>query len=378
MRQHAFVLIALVAHSLCFSTGLAAQDRAQKAAQQFQQRLGRHITVAWQDQQLGEILARLSETQKITIWLDRRVDPLQRVKASFTDLPLNVVFQQLAEKHSLGMSVLENLLYIGPVQSAHELATLRKRAQDSLVNASPAIKRQWQQKETATWPRLSQPRELLTDMLEHAGVTLLNSEAIPHDLWASKQLPSLSQVDKTVLLLIGFDLTCQISQGAKSCQIVPIERPVFIKRVYRLSNKQKRLLPELQLIAPKALFEIKGRTLNVTSRWEDQQKVQQALSGRRPKAPRVASTPSSKTEKLFSLRLKNQAVGGVINQLAHQLKLQVEWDHKSLDKDNRSQQTLVSCDLKNVPFDELLSGILTPAGLRFQRIGDKIKIISAP
>jgi len=374
MQQHAFLLTATVVGMLGLTPHLASQDITQETASQFE----RHVTVAWQGQRLGAVLARLSETQEISIWLDRRVDPHQRVEASFTDLPLYDVLEQLARKLSLGMSVLDNMIYVGPVQSAHELATLLKRAQDSVANAQPSIRRVWLEEKPATWPRLSQPRDLLKSMLDQAGITLENSQAIAHDLWTPKQLPSLSLVDKTVLILVGFDLTCQISKEAGACQVVPIERPVVLKREYRIPKNRKRVLTKIQLLVPQSSVKLQGRTLHVTGRWEDQLKVQQTLAGKPPKSSRIASAPRTSTEKLFSLRLKNQAVGGVINQLARQLKLQVEWDRQSLDQANRSQQTLVSCDMKNVSLDELLSGILTPAGLKFQRSGENIKITSAP
>jgi len=379
MQQSAFILTVAIACSLSPTTWLAAQDLTDAATKHsLRQSLQQPITVAWQGQQLAAVFRRLSETQEFFVWLDRRVDLQQTVEASFTDLPIQQVLEQLAEKHSLGISVLDNLVYIGPKQSALELATLLKQARDSLAKAPSHTKRRWLDEKLATWPRLSQPRDLLATLLKQAGATLLGSETIPHDLWDSKQLPSLALVDKTVLILVGFDLTCQISPDGNTCQVVPIERPVVLKQKYRITKNRKRLLAELPVLVPEAQIEFKGRTLLVTGRWEDQLKVQQALTGKQAKPTPPAAAPRADAEKKFSLRLKNQAVGSVINQLARQLKLQVHWDQKSLDRASRSQQTLVSCDLKNVTLDELLRGILAPAGMKFQKTGTKIKITSAP
>jgi len=379
MQNSAFILTLAIACSLCPPTWLAAQDLTDPATnQQLVQQLQRRVTVAWQGQQLAAVFSRLSETQEFFVWLDRRVDLQQTVEASFTDLPIQQVLEQLAKTHSLGISVLENLVYVGPKQSAHELATLLKQARNSLVKAPYHAKHRWLNEKSTTWLRLSQPRDLLTTLSKQAGVTLLGGETIPHDLWDSKQLPSLALVDKTVLLLVGFDLTCQIAPDGSTCQVVPIKRPVVLKQSYRITKNRKRLLAELPNLVPEAQLEFKGRTLLVTGRYEDQLKVQQALTGKQPKPSQSANVPMADAKKVFSLRLKNQAVGGVINQLARQLKLQVLWDQKSLAKANRSQQTLVSCDLKNVPLDELLRGILAPAGMKFQKTGTKIEITSAP
>ncbi len=379
MQQYAFILTLAIICSLSPTTWLAAQDLTDSPANQpLVQQLQRRVTVAWQGQQLAAVLDRLSETQEFSIWLDRRVDLQQSVELRFTDLPLEQVLDQLAEKHSLGISVLDNLVYIGPKQSAYELATLLKQARNSIAKSSTPTKRRWLDEKSTTWLRLSQPRDLLTSLLKQSGITFLGSETIPHDLWDSKQLPSLTLVDKTVLILVGFDLTCRISPDGSTCEVVPIERPVVLKQRYRITKNRKRLLAELPKLVPEAQIEFKGRSLFVTGRYEDQLKVQQALAGKQTKPSLSTTAPRADAEKVFSLRLKNQAVGGVINQLARQLKLQVEWDQKSLDKANRSQETLVSCDVKDVSLDELLSGILAPAGMEFRREGTKIEITSAP
>ncbi|NOY29325.1 MAG: hypothetical protein GXP28_03850 [Planctomycetes bacterium] len=324
MQQALSVLLA-IACSLGLTPDLAAHEKSEPS-------LGRHVTVAWQGQHLSTVLRRLSKTQGFFIWLDRRVDPQQTVEAHFSEVPIQHVLEQLAEKHSLGISVLDNLVYVGPTQSARELPTLLRRARAPLAKAPSSARRRWLTKEPATWPRLSQPRDLLTSMMEQAEVKLQGDEKIIHDLWSSKPLPRLALIDRAVLILIGFDLTCHISADGDSCEVVPIKRPVVLDRPSRISKNSSK----------------------------------------------EASKPSTHAKKRYSLQLKNQAVGGVIDQLADQLNLQIVWDQELRDDASRSQQTLVSCDMKDVPLDDLLSGILSPAGLTFRRDGKKIEITASP
>ncbi len=67
-----------------------------------------------------------------------------------------------------------------------------------------------------------------------------------------------------------------------------------------------------------------------------------------------------------------------MEQLARQLKLELFWTEDSLQANERSRETLVSCQIKNVDLDELLRSILSPAGLGFSREGQRVEIYGLP
>ena len=103
-------------------------------------------------------------------------------------------------------------------------------AKDSVEELPVAKRNRWTRETPVSWPRLSQPRLLFTEWLDEQGITLAQPELIQHDLWPAKKLPPLPLVERVVLLLAGFDLTCQISPHSGKCTVVPIERPVTITR----------------------------------------------------------------------------------------------------------------------------------------------------
>ncbi len=291
------------------------------------------ISATWKGQSLGTVLARLAETQSECLWLDRRVDIGQTVDAKFREIPFQQVLEEIARGHGLGVARVGPCWYVGPEAAAQILPKLRKRARDSL-NKIPAAQRQrWLRMETVAWPRLSQPRALLEEMLAKAGIALEQKELIAHDLWSANQLPPLALLDRVVLLLVGFDLTCEISDDGRLCRIVPIDHSLEWSRNNPLRSKRKK------------------RT--------------------------TRSTPNrtgALAEKRFSLQIENQAVGTVLQQLAEQLDLQLVWDETSLNAAELSRKTLVSCQVTKASLDELLRSIVEPAGMKFTRKGVDVEV----
>jgi len=289
------------------------------------------ITAVWQGQELGTALERLADTKQSPLWLDRRVDPQQTVDIRFTDVSFSQALAELTEQRDLGFSRLDEVIYVGPSKTARGLASLASQARASLALMPEATQQLWLRAEASSWPRLTQPRELLTSLLGEVGAELVNSEVVPHDLWPARELPPLALVDRVVLVLAGFDLTCDLSPNGRSCRVVPIKYPLPV---------------------------VEG-PLHAEAR-----------------APVPSATTG--TRRMFSLQLENQPVGRVIEQLAEQLDLQVAWNDDSLQANKRSHETLVSCQVTDVDLEALLKSILAPAGLGFTKAGQRVEIYALP
>lgn len=286
------------------------------------------ITATWQGQHLATALERIAGTAHAALWIDRRVDPRQEVDAQLTNVSVEQALTELAAQHDLGFAQWEGVFYVGPKRTARALTTLSQQARAALRHVPPAQGKRWLQAESWSWPRLSQPRALLADLVREAHARLVDGELVPHDLWPARELPPLALVDRVVLVLAGFDLTCEISPDGKTCRVVPIQYPRQI-----------------------------------------------AGDGSPSRAPSEAPPPSgAHTRKQFSLRLKNQPVGRVLEQLAQQLRLEVTWNEASLRARKVSRETLVSCDVAEADLDGLLRGILEPAGMTFTRQGRRVEI----
>jgi hypothetical protein len=352
---------------------LAASPLAH-AVEVVEQKLSSRLSATWQGQELGTVLERLASTQGVTIWLDRRVNSQQQVDARHSNATLRTILDQITTEHALGWSLFGEIIYVGPPESANDLATLAARARQSLDNAPADYRNRWLTAEPANWPRLSIPHEILSQWLATAEIKLTNPDALPHDLWDACSLPPMSLTDRVVLLLIGFDTTCEISSNGRSCRIVPIERPVLITEKHNAGNRSQEVIAAFQ---DEKNVEIhrSGRQLTVTGRWEDQQRVANIIAGNDPPKP-TQSQRTRESEQRFSLKLENQPVGKVIDQLAAQLGLNVVWEQQLLAGDTDMRQTRISCEVTNGDLNKLLESVLYPAGLSYRLSGSELKIVS--
>ncbi len=346
------------------------------AAEPLTAELARPLTATWQGQELGVVLERISASQHVVIWLDRRVDPQQQIAARFQNLPLREVLDQLSSSHALGWSQLGGIIYLGPPESAKELATLGAIARKSVDKLSAKARRPWLQKESVSWPRLSDPREILTAWLADAEIELVNRAALPHDLWDAKELPPLTLLDRLVLLLVGFDKTCEISANGKSCRIVGIERPVLLTREYQPGKNLRVLHEELKQL-PGVTINRQSNRIAVTGRWEDHERIRELLKDTSTDNRKRQPTARQNAEQVFSLRLENQPVGKVIDQLAGQLALEVVWSPTLLKREIDPRTALVSCDVTNGNLPALLKAVLAPAGLKFELQEKRLEILPA-
>ena len=319
--------------------------------QVLRQKLQRKVSVTWQGQRLAVALNRLASAGQVPLWLDRRVDRQQIINAQFVDLSLAQALENLIEKQSLGVALVKSLVYVGPWQAAQELTTLTEQARAILSELPAASRQRWLKSQPTSWPRLSEPRALAMDWLGAADIELIGSERIAHDLWPAQSLPALPLVDRLVLLLAGFDLTCQIAANGKACEVLPIRRP--------LTMTEEHLVPPTRPVQSQPKLSRPDSSLP-------------GLVQPRHTKPRVSSQRSSR--QLFSLRLENQPLGSVLDHLAQQLQLEIVWQEgaSALRRSHRKQ--LVSCDLQKVELDELLRKVLDSAGLQYQLKDKRVTI----
>jgi hypothetical protein len=341
--------------------------------------LDQRVSITWQGQQLGDALERLADAQRFSLWLDRRVDPGALVDYAVEGMPLREALNQVAEPHGYAAAAFQGALYFGLPQTASELATLRTLAQDSLGKAPNVVRSRWLKLEPWAFPRLSEPRALLRHLIQSTGAALQGEEIIPHDLWPARTLPAMSTVDRLVLLLAGFDLTCQISEDGRQVRIVPIKRPVHVTRTYTIRRDRLPEVESLLATMPEVVKRAEGGRINLSARVEEHEQIAAAIRGQAPskRERSPASPPSSVPERRFTLKIQNQPVGAVVDQLARQLNLEVTWDASLEANPKQGRESLASCDVRQANLDGLLKAVLSSAGLDFERDGAKITIRSA-
>lgn len=339
--------------------------------------LSRPVTATWRNQELGTIFDRLAATQDVSIWVDRRVNPQLEVNTQLANVSLEMALVKLATAHGLACSCANDVIYIGPPQAAEEFATCVQLGRDRAGSVPKNVRELWLAAEPTSWHRLTEPRNLIEAWLRERSITVRRSDLIPHDLLPAKQLPSMPLVDRMTLLLLGFDLSLEISPNGRACQIVHLARPVKITRTYRLDDAQRRAWRAARDEFMTLDLQVQGKAIQLSARWEDHLRLAATLSGAKSGRRRHQTDRHAATRQVFSLRLKNQPVGKVIEQIAAPLNMEVVWRDIQGDPGNHLEQPSnrrISCDLQNVDLDSLLEGVLTPAGLTYQLDAGQIRI----
>ena len=278
----------------------------------------REGSTQWSAVPLSNVLDRFAETQKIGVFLDRRVDPSQMVEFSASRRPIGVLLDDLADSLGLGCHRFDSIAYIGPQHATVMLA------------ARPVPPTALRRRVTLEIPFLSSPKEILEQLANTNGLRWRNLDELPHDLWPRRKLPQAMLGQLLDLLLIGFDATFELETDGKTLRIVPLPQP------------------ETAVIA-----------------------VEPARNDTQP-PPTAPSVPLARRR--FTLTIKDQELDGVLRSLTDRIGLKLEIDEASLTNKNVALRQRVSYEAKNATVAELFRGVLSPLKLEFSIRDDTVRI----
>jgi hypothetical protein len=351
----------------------AAQPRQLQASpQQANHRAQRQASVHWQHVPLHNAITRLKTVFGETVFVDRRVDPGRRVTLDVDAAAVDDVMRTLADVLSLGVSRLGELRYLGPLQSAEQLRTIAAVRGEEIARL-PAIERTaLERKQRMSWRRLAEPRTLAVSLAQQRGWRIVRAERIPHDLWAAGELPALSATEQLTVLLTGFDLTFKINALERALEIVPLE-PVTIRREYPLPSRSPDTTLLRQELQSTASHRMEATRLIVDARVEQHERLAELFAGRT--VPRRLRRPAEESAQRYTLRVQEQSLRAVLQQLADRLEWTIEFDEAAIRAAGRSIDTRVSFSVENGSEDELLNAVLSPAGLHYRRDGERLIIV---
>ena len=316
---------------------------------------------------LREFLARIADTQQIAFFLDRRIDPGTKVRLSGERHPLHVTLREIAAGAEAGLSSCGPCLYVGPPESARDLQTLLAMHRDTVGQLAPPARNRWNSQHTFSWPRLSSPQNVLADVAQQARITIQGVDTLPHDLWPEVRLPPLEVVQVVTLLLASLDASLVQGSNNRSVRIVPLQGEVAIQRTFGPRVLAGRSLEQLHQLAPDAQLARSGGRILFRGRWED---FQLLLHGPQPEMlPPQPSTADS----AFTFRVRGKQLRTVLQHLATELdlELQLPQDEEVASRLDRS----VTITVNGATVDTMLTKVLRPHGLTFQRTG-KLLVIS--
>jgi hypothetical protein len=339
-----------------------------KLKSQLEQKVG----ATWEGIPLRRAITSLSRSQRVAILLDRRVDPDQKIDFSFADVPLEKALKMTAAKVQIGVAQVGPVIYLGPTATAKKLRTLSALRHDEALHLSSPARSRILQQQPLRWDDETAPRELIKRLSADAHVTIEGTDRIPHDLWAAADLPAANLIDRLTLLAGQFDLTFSFAADGATVKLVEIPDTVAMQKSFPLrgssAGRGKEIASRLAESLPGATIEATADKLVVRGYAEDLDFVEVYLSGRPAKQTTVTAG-----QKVYQLSVV-KPVGAVLKALGPKLDLDIRVDENAIKAAGLSLATEVKVDVKNASEDELLSAVLAPAKLTFERQGKVIQV----
>ena len=349
----------------------ASESRAVswKTGTEFDRQLEATLSITWSSNPLRQALGKLSQSQGVAIFLDRRVDPDQEVQFSVPDTALRNVLQRLADHLTLGTCQIGSVVYFGPQRTAAVLRTVAAQTQELSQSLPTAVRSRVLRVKPLQWPERSAPRQLIEQLAAEVTLKIERPEQIPHDLWPAVDLPPLDFAQRLSLLLAGFQLTFEYTD-TQAIRLLPLPPTATVERSYSVANQQTAALQEMTQRFPAARVTRRAGSAIVVAPLEAHELLQGLLHGRRPPGTTPAK-PAAKAESRWTLRIENKPVGAVVKTIATRLERQLEYDPALRSKLNQ----LVSFEVNEVPLDELLQTTLSPAGLTYRLDATTLRIL---
>jgi len=343
--------------------GIEAQDTLRsdqwRTGADFRRQLERPVSLDWVDNPLMDALTRLSISQQMAVFVDRRINPNQKVAFSVKDQPLRDALDSLASQISAGLGYVDSVIYIGPRSTAKRLATVAEM-QNEHVGRLPKERRDILLKRTPThWPHLAEPSDLLAELTQEFGLVVENPSAVTHDLWPENSLPPLTVSEKLMLLLAGFRSSFRWLPDGETIQLTRFPRTVFIERSYPGGREPADRVQALEAMLPQAFIEIRGKKIMVRSMLEDHWIIERQWSPM-PATPRGSVT--DRARKRYSLTVEKQLAGALLETLAGKLSLELEY---ASDVDAQLDER-VTLSVQQATIHELFDAIAAPVGLAIQ------------
>jgi hypothetical protein len=292
--------------------------------------LAEPVGVSWSGRTLGEALNSLARSQRISIVLDRRVDPNGAVDWSADGVPLSRLLETFAEKFSCGVIWLGPTAYVAPRSATAVLPQTLARC-NAEANALPAeLRTAFASRRSLTWNDLAEPRSVLEQLAGEARLHWTNLDTMPHDLLRGIATPPLSLVERLSLVTAGFGLTYVVDPSARTITLHPLPASSGITS------------PTPHSPPPAAPAKV---------------------------APGV---------QVYTLKIRDVPLSKLVAVLRDKHGLKIRFDDEAIRRAGLSVEKLTAVDVTQATLESLLDQAAAPLGLAANREGDAVVIGPRP
>ena len=220
--------------------------------------------------ELDNQLEDFERQSEVAILRDRRIDPHRVIQVETDFVPRVQVLNQISARiPDTAVCVTDSFIMLGPAFAADRLPILLSRNAEQVNSLRKKIDTGALRRLTArgevSWDELAEPRQILVDRAAAAGATILNSNVIPHDVWAARRLPKLSFVELATVVLNQFDLTIKVSDNAAEFTVVPIDPNESFEYRYLVGKFKTTVSKTWQSQLPEIEFKWNGSNAAITT-----------------------------------------------------------------------------------------------------------------
>lgn len=344
----------------------------------FELALDRNIGLAWQDQHLRDGLRKLSRNRELAVVLDRRIDPGRQLTLQLRNITLRELFRVIALEADAELSVLDNVVYVGPPATAGRLRTVLELTSSQLPGtSSPHAGRSFEllKRNTFEWNDLDEPVVLLQRIAKLYGLKIESIELVPHDLWASATIPQASAPTLLMTVLAQFDLSFEWSADWQGIRIIPMPASPRVERTFSIRRgSAAEIAADLNKSIPGLAAQARGsRSVRAHGTVEQLKHVDRLLHPERAVAGRPRPRPTTGAV-TFTFQVKNAPLIAFMTKLEEQAGFKFEYDKKAITNAGVDLEGVINLNMEKATEDELLEAMFNDFSLAFERTGKKVRV----
>lgn len=356
----------------------------------FEKALDRTLSLAWQGQTLRVALQQLSATRQVAILLDRRINPEQQMSLQVKSVRLRALLQLIATEVHADVSILGNVVYIGPTKTAARLRTVEEIASSALVSGRASVanlgsptsretRRSFDllKRQTLNWPDLTTPRQLLDEIGRRYSLQIIALDRVPHDLWAKSVLPAASPTQMLLAVLAQFDLSFEWTETRDGIRIIAMPDSPRVDRRFTLRPGTGRsILKLLKERMPGLEPRVTGRTITVSGTMEQLETVETLIHPER-RQPRPNTRRPGGGVTIFSFEESKAPLTAFLKTLEQQAGYQFEYDEKDFLEAGIRLAKPIRLTAVKLTAEELFHVMFDAQNIAFEIDGNVIRLTPA-
>ena len=344
-------------------------------------KLFKAVDLTIESKPVGEFFKSFAADQAVEIVVDGRVDAAANVRGKFKKSFVERILSDAARFANARMTMIGEIVYIGPQESADRAAAAAVKSRRSLAELD--LSTAWKERRSLKWTGEATAKTLVTGLAKELGADVKDADELDVKVVAGS-LKNVAAADMLSVWTALADHTWSLDEKGSTIAIAPLPEDARLKRSIRAASVKEasRRAAAYRGISDAALsVDVTGQTISLAGpfsalwaaeRYDREEALAVALA--KTQKPGKSKTPAAKR---YNPTFKNTTLADFAAKIADHVKKSVEIDEDSLAKAGKSKDLRLDCVATNVELEELLELALEPNGLTFRIDGDKIVIRAA-